>query len=237
MLGAILDHARSALFVPLEMRIDALEANRRRTDAQLGELTGPRGSQREQSTADALHQRLYSELKNELGRKMPSLEQIDMLQQTLSAHVQRLPALAAFPHGRWTWTRGKLKPAGSPRAPPLLPWSSEKLNTSPATFGWQADRAFVEVLASGMYVVACAVFVPGAPTIGVTVNGQTVLRRVASTRAGVVDATGLVAGASLRDVLSLAAGSRVAVQCEVAAHVGGSPMHDAHGLLEIKKLW
>ena len=117
-----------------------------------------------------------------------------------------------------------------------MPWSAEKLNTAPATFGWQADRPFIEVIAGGMYVVACAVFVPAAPTIAVSVNGHTVLRRVASTRQ-VVDSTGLIAGSSLRDVLSLAAGSRVSVHCEIASHVGGQPMHDAHGLLEIKKLW
>ena len=61
------------------------------------------------------------------------------------------------------------------------------------------------------------------------------LRRVATSRQ-VVDSTGLVAGSSLRDVLSLAPGSRIAVQCEVSPHVGGSPMHEAHGLLELKKL-
>ena len=72
--------------------------------------------------------------------------------------------------------------------------------------------------------------------MGVTVNGQAVLRRVATSRQ-VVDSTGLVAGSTLRDVLSLVAGSRVAVQVEVSANVGGAPMHDAHGLLEIKKLW
>ena len=98
------------------------------------------------------------------------------------------------------------------------------------------ERAFIEVNAPGMYVVSAAVFVPGAPTIGVTVNGQTVLRRVPTSRQ-VVDSTGLVAGSSLRDVLSLMAGSRVAVQCELSQHTGGSPLHDAHGLLEIKKLW
>ena len=92
-----------------------------------------------------------------------------------------------------------------------------------------------QVHASGMFVVSCAVFVPGAPTIGITVNGQTVLRRVASSR-HLVDSTGLVAGSSLREVLSLAPGARVAVQCEVAQHekIG---MHDAHGLLELQKLW
>lgn len=86
-----------------------------------------------------------------------------------------------------------------------------------------------------MYVISCAVFVPGAPSIGVTVNGQTVLRRVPSSRQ-VVDSSGLVAGSSLRDVLSLAPGARIAVQCEVSQH-GTVPMHDAHGLVEIKKLW
>ena len=181
------------------------------------------------------------ELRSELARKLPSLEQIETLQMTLSSHVQRLPVTATFPHGRWTWTKGRLRsasggPAGRPLNPALLPWSSEKLNTSPTTFAWQADRTYVEVLASGMYVVSCAVFVPGAPSIGVSVNGQTVLRRAPATR-HVVDSTGLVAGSSLRDVLSLAPGARVSVQCEVSPHVGGSPMHDAHGLLEIKKLW
>jgi hypothetical protein len=78
--------------------------------------------------------------------------------------------------------------------------------------------------------------VPGGPTIGVTVDGQAVLRRVAATR-HVVDSSGLVAGSSLRDVLSLAAGTRLAVQCEMASSVGGHAMHDAHGLLEVKKLW
>ena len=46
-----------------------------------------------------------------------------------------------------------------------------------------------------------------------------------------------MAGSSLRDVLSLSPGSRVAVQCDVTSAIAGSPMHDAHGLLEIKKLW
>ena len=154
------------------------------------------------------------------------------LQATLSAHVQRLPPTAIDPHGRWTWTRGKLRAAGGRAQPPLLPWTSEKLNSAPSTYSWQADRTYIEVIAAGMYVVAVAVFVPGTPTIGVTINGQSVLRRQ---RGGhTADTTSLTAGASLRDVLSLQAGSRVAVQCEVA---GQPSMHDAHALLELKKLW
>ena len=107
------------------------------------------------------------------------------------------------------------------------------LNTSPSTFGWTAEKTVIEVHSPGMYVVSAAIFVPGSPTIGVTVNGQIVLRRVPSSRQ-TVDSTGLIAGSSLRDVVSLMAGSRVAVQVELS---NANALHDAHGLLEIKKLW
>ena len=125
-----------------------------------------------------------------------------------------------------------------------LPRSTKRMRTvSPialsrclTTGRWVTDRAHVEVLTGGMFVVSCAIFVPGAPSIGICVNGQTVLRRSSSTRQ-VVDSTGLVVGSSLRDVLSLSPGSRVAVQCEISSTVGGMAMHEAHGLLEIKKLW
>lgn len=123
---------------------------------------------------------------------------------TLSAHIQKppppptSPAPPSLPVGRWTWTRGKLRSVGGRSQPPLLPWTSEHLNTSPSTYDWVADRPFIEVHIGGMYAIACAVFVPGAPTIGVTVNGQAVLRRVTSSRQ-IIDTSGLIAGQSLRD--------------------------------------
>ena len=169
------------------------------------------------------------------------LEQVEVLQQTLSAHISRLPVTHTHPHGRWTWTRGKPRAAAHRSSPPLLPWNSERLNTAPAVFGWVGDRPYVEILASGMYVVACAVFVPGGPTVGITVSGQTVLRRASHARsheARLVDASGLIAGTSIRDVLSLAAGARLAVQCEInATPADQSRMADAHALLELKRLW
>ena len=234
-LGAMLSHVRELFAQPLEVRIEALELSRRRIEVALDELSSQRWSQRELKAIEAMRERLHDQLRDELMRRMPSTEQVETLKHTLSSHIQRLPIVASFPHGRWTWTRGKLRSAGG-RQPPLLPWTSEKLNTSPDTFGWSSERSYIEVLAPGMYVVSAAVFVAGNATIGVTVNGQTVLRKAASSRQ-VVDASGLVAGSSLRDVLSLLAGTRVAVQCEVNSGAGGTPLHDAHGLLEIKKLW
>ena len=57
-------------------------------------------------------------------------------------------------------------------------------------------------------------------------------------RAQVVDASGLIAGSSIRDALSLAPGARVAVQCEInSTSADAHRMADAHGLLELKKLW
>jgi hypothetical protein len=235
-IGSMLAHARDLLFRPLEMRIEHLETSRRRVEATMDDLATARWTQRELKAIDHMRETLREQLKLELTRSLPSVDQVEALHATLSSHVQRLPAIVAYPHGRWTWTRGRLKSAGGRAQPPLVPWTNEKFNSSPSTFGWVGDRAHIEVLASGMYVVSCAVFVPGAPTIGVTVNGQTVLRRVSSSRQ-VVDSSGLVAGSSLRDVLSLSPGARVAIQCEVAPASGGAAMHDAHGLLEIKKLW
>ena len=232
--GAIIVHVRDVLLGPMEGRIDQLEASRRRIEAAIDEISGGRWSQRELKALEQVHEQLYHQLRTELTRKLPSLDQIEMLQATLSQHVQRLPAAALYPHGRWTWTRGKLRAANGKGAAPLLSWTSEKLNTSPTTYGWLAERTYVEVIQAGMYVVSCAVFVPNAPTIAITVNGQVVIRRVATTRQ-VVDSTGLIAGSSLRDVLSLSPGSRVAVQCDLGHHVGS--MLDAHGLLEMKKLW
>ena len=235
-LGAMLSHVRELFAIPLETRIEALELSRRRIEVALDEIC----SQRWRSPAlDGMRDQLHEQLKSELSRKLPSLEQVEAIQQALSSHIQRLPVVASFPHGRWTWTRGKLRSAGGRSQPPLLPWTSEKLNTSPATFGWTPERAFIEVLAPGMYVVSCAVFVPGAPTLSVTVNGQTVVRKGPSSRQ-MADGAGLVCGVSLRDVLSLMSGSRVAVQCELPAAgyaQAASALHDAHGLLEIKKLW
>jgi hypothetical protein len=215
--AVLMNHMREHMLVPLEVRIETLELSRRRVEAALEEISGGRMSSRELKGIEHMRDALFAELKAELGRKLPSLEQarthrhrrrthrhrrpthgtalcrrqprastaapdalshrplsfaavslsrsdsrgarvrrqVEALQQTLSAHVQRLPVTASFPHGRWTWTRGKLRAAGGRAQPPLLPWSAEKLNTSPATFGWQADRTFIEVLASGMYVVAC----------------------------------------------------------------------------------
>ena len=49
---------------------------------------------------------------------------INAMHATLSEHVQRLPAATAYPHGRWTWTRGKLRSAAAKSAPPLLPCAS-----------------------------------------------------------------------------------------------------------------
>ena len=232
--GAIIVHVRDVLLGPMEGRIDQLEASRRRIEAAIDEISGGRWSQRELKALEQVHEQLYHQLRTELTRKLPSLDQIEMLQATLSQHVQRLPAAALYPHGRWTWTRGKLRAANGKGAAPLLSWTSEKLNTSPTTYGWLADRTYVEVIQAGMYVVSCAVFVPNAPTIAITVNGQVVIRRVGTTRQ-VVDSTGLIAGSSLRDVLSLSAGSRIAVQCDLGYH--NSSMLDAHGLLEMKKLW
>ena len=214
-----------ALIEPLQARIDALEVAKKRTEPD----GGFRLSQRQ---AEALHEQLFHDLKRDFGQKLPSLDQVNALQATLSAHIQRMPPGGAnYPQGRWCWTRGKIKVAGRAQ-PPLLLWSAEKINTSPATFNFQSDRTYIEVAQAGMYVVSCAVFISGGPTIGITVNGQMVLRRLRS-GAG-ADLTNLVTGASLRDVLSLQAGARVAVSCEVSDH---APKHDAHGLLELKKLW
>ena len=94
---------------------------------------------------------------------MPTVEQVELIRATLSAHIERQPLTPHVAHARWTWTRGKLRAASGGRSqPPLVPWTSERLNTSPGTYGWLADRAFIDVNMSGMYVVACAVFVPAA---------------------------------------------------------------------------
>ena len=216
----------------LQYRVDALEMRGRHMAAAVDDVSSPRGG-----VAHRLRDELYNDLKAELGKKLPSLDQVHSLQATLSAHVQRLPAVANYPHGRWTWNRGKLRASGGRSNPPLIPWSSEKLNTAPNALGWIADRAYIEVNASGMYAVLCAAFVPGAPAIGVVVNGQAVLRRVATGRQQVVDSSGQIAGSSLRDVILLAPGSKVAIQCEASPTAAGSPLHDAHGFLELKKLW
>ena len=245
-LGAMLTQVRELLLAPLEARLEALELGRRRLEVAVEEGVGQRWKEqfRDQFSArDAvLRDAVKLQLRDELHQmRVPTLEHVQSLHETLSNHIQRLPATQGMPHGRWTWTRGRMRAASGRSQPPLLPWNSERLNTSPATFSWSADKAHIEVLQSGMYVVACAVFVPGAPPVGITVNGQTVLRRgprsVTSSRQ-VIDASGLVAGSSLRDVLSLAPSSRVAVNCEVnLASLDSARMQDAHALLEIKKLW
>ena len=250
----MLAHVRDVLLVPLEARLEALELGRRRLEHSVEENLTARAAydaqqrwppvqhdwwrQREGHMRESLREQLVEELRPLVSRKGPSVEQVEALHETLSTQIQRLPVVVTYPHGRWTWTRGKLRSAVAKSAPPLLPWNAERLNTSPGTFGWVTDRAFIEVLAAGLYVITAAVFVPGGPTIGVTVNGQTVLRRLSSTRQ-VVDASGLIAGSSIRDVLSLAPGARVAVQCEVNPGAPDAPMRmqDAHGLLELKKLW
>ena len=141
----------------LQYRVDALEMRGRHMAAAVDDVSSPRGG-----VAHRLRDELYNDLKAELGKKLPSLDQVHSLQATLSAHVQRLPAVANYPHGRWTWNRGKLRASGGRSNPPLIPWSSEKLNTAPNALGWIADRAYIEVNASGMYAVLCAAFVPGA---------------------------------------------------------------------------
>ena len=79
----------------------------------------------------------------------------------------------------------------------------------------------------------------GAPTIGVSVNGQTVLRRSPSAKQVQSDASGSIVGISVRDVLSLMSGSRIAVSVELPIGSGHhlDSLRDAHGLIEIKKLW
>lgn len=240
-LGAMLSHVRELFAVPLEVRIEALELSRRRVEVALDEICSQRWKPPALAPAlEQMHEQLREQLKGELSRKLPSLEQVETLQTTLSNHIQRLPIVASFPHGRWTWTRGKpLRSAGGRSQPPLIPWTNEKLNTSPSTFGWGVERAYVEVLAPGMYVVSCAVFMAGAPTIGVSVNGQTVLRRSPSAKQVQSDASGSIVGISVRDVLSLMSGSRIAVSVELPIGSGHhlDSLRDAHGLIEIKKLW
>ena len=217
-LGAILAHVRDLFHLPLQSRVEALEVHRLSKQAD--------------------YERVRDELRAELGGGAER-RQLDALQATLSAHVQKLPVAASYPHGRWTWTRGKLRHAGGRGSHQLVPWTSEKLNSSPSTYSYVADRGHIEVLAAGMYVVQAALFIPGSPSVSISVNGNVVVRRTPGDRR-VVDTTGLVAGSSLRDVLSLVPGSRVAVQVELPSHEfrhGPSTLHDAHGLLELKKLW
>ena len=179
-INTLLAHVREILLPPLESRIEALELGRRRLEVAVE--GGGYGSSVWLREVPQLRESLRDQIKEELLRKLPSLEQVETLQATLSTHIQRLPHFVTQPHGRWTWTSGRLRASAGRSQPPLLPWTSERLNNAPKTFGWTADRAYIEILASGMYVIACAVFVPGGPTIGVTVNGQTVLRRISSTR-------------------------------------------------------
>ncbi|KOO20891.1 hypothetical protein Ctob_000915 [Chrysochromulina tobinii] len=243
------ERVRELLLQPLEVRLEALELGRRRLEVYVEE--GMSARWKDQFRTDflgkdlVLRDAIQLQLRDELrALRVPSLEQLQSLHEALSHHIQRLPSMYpgfGTPHGRWTWTRGKLRAASGRAQPPLLPWNQERLNTAPDVFGWVADRAHIEVLQSGMYVVACAVFVPGAPPVGVSINGQTVLRRgprsVSSSRQ-VIDASGLIAGSSLRDVVSLAPNSRVAINCEVnLASLNSAQMQDAHALLEIKKLW
>ena len=240
---------RELLLQPLEVRLEALELGRRRLEVYVEE--GMSARWKDQFRTDflgkdlVLRDAIQLQLRDELrALRVPSLEQLQSLHEALSHHIQRLPSMYlgfGTPQGGWTWTRGKLRAASGRAQPPLLPWNQERLNTAPDVFGWVADRAHIEVLQSGMYVVACAVFVPGAPPVGVSINGQTVLRRgprsVSSSRQ-VIDASGLIAGSSLRDVVSLAPNSRVAINCEVnLASLNSAQMQDAHALLEIKKLW
>ena len=215
--GTLLRYVRDLLVSPIESRLENVELGCRHLELGLQEEGRARSAERD-----------------ELLRKLPSLDQVQTLQGTLNQHVQRLPAVVVYPHGRWAWKGGRLR--ASARAPqlqpPSVPWSSERLNTAPDTFVWGHDRPYIEVSQSGLFSIATTVFAPGAPTIAVAVNGQPVLRRIASTRQ-MVDASGMIAGVTIRDVISVSPGARVSVLCDV----GNVGLGDAHAVLEMKKLW
>ena len=169
-------------------------------------------------------------------------EQVATLRELLADHLRAQPGLlqplwSDFQVGRWTWRSGTLKTTFTGRPPQaatavgLVPWNAERLNTCPELLEWRRDAAAIHVRTPGLYGLSCAVFSRTCPTLAVEVNGAVVLRRGGTSR-HITDASAHIAGASIRDFLSLPADCHVAVRFE--SH-GAGPA-DAQGFLELRKL-
>ena len=168
-------------------------------------------------------------------------EQVATLRDMLADHLRAQPGLlqplwSDFQVGRWTWRSGTLKTTHAGRTPHgaavgLVPWNAERLNTCPELLEWRRDAAAIRVRTPGLYGLSCAVFSRTCPTLVVEVNGAVVLRRGGTSR-HIADASAHIAGASIRDFLSLPADCHVAIRFE--SH-GAGPA-DAQGFLELRKL-
>ena len=82
---ATVNHVRDHLLTPLELRVDALERARRRTDSALEEASSLKLSQRQ---AEQLHESLFTSLKLDLGKQIPQIEhQVHALQVRHLTHI------------------------------------------------------------------------------------------------------------------------------------------------------
>ena len=89
-----------------------------------------------------------------------------------------------------------------------------------------------QVSLPGLYLVSASFFAASCPAISLIVNQTTVIRRVATKRAVGAESIGLVAGATIRDFISLPAHAHVSV----AFDAYGATAADAQGFLELRKL-
>jgi hypothetical protein len=141
---------RELLLQPLEVRLEALELGRRRLEVYVEE--GMSARWKDQFRTDflgkdlVLRDAIQLQLRDELrALRVPSLEQLQSLHEALSHHIQRLPSMYpgfGTPHGRWTWTRGKLRAASgrAVRDSESKDAGARKLDTSKMTASGRSSK-------------------------------------------------------------------------------------------------
>ena len=118
---------------------------------------------------------------------------------------------------RWIWKSGRTK-AGN-----AVPWNVQAVNTDPANFLWEKDKATLVTVAPGLYEVTFGFFTHKKPSVSLLVNGEPVLAAVNSASYVVHHSSGRltsavgrhpagnVTGLTLLDFLALPAKARIAI--------------------------
>lgn len=144
--------------------------------------------------------------------------------------------------GRWLWKSGKTKglPGGAARpGGGAVPWNVQNVNTNPANFMWEKDRASIMCVAPGLYEVTFGFFSRKKPQVQLLVNGEPVLSSVNSASYAVHHSSGRLApvgphsagnvtGLTLVDFVALPPNAKVA--CTYLGEEG------AEGFLGLRKM-
>jgi hypothetical protein len=72
--------------------------------------------------------------------------------------------------GRWLWKSGKTKVGGA------VPWNVESVNTDPANFIFEKDKASLICVVPGLYEISFGFFARRKPQVQLLVDGQSVLQ-------------------------------------------------------------